>query len=135
MIDASANGHDPTPEASGRPAPFELTEEQVRPDVTELLIGGEVDIAVIDQLSSAVDQATGRGDHLLIDLSRCKFIDSSGLALFVRANRDLTSAGRRIFLHGCRGQVERVLEMTGLEEAGLVMRDRDAALLALRPSA
>jgi len=135
MTDFSANGHDSRPSGAGRPAPFELAEEQLRADVSELRIQGEVDMAVTDQLAAALHRAAGRGDHVLVDLSGCQFIDSSALALFVRANHDLGSAGRRILLHGCKGQVENVLDMTGLDDAGLVAADRDAALLALRPSA
>jgi anti-anti-sigma factor len=59
---------------------------------------------------------------LVIDLSACEFVDSTGIALIVWAWRQLDrngdgNGGGRLLLCGIRGQVHRVFEISGLESA------------------
>jgi anti-anti-sigma factor len=47
-------------------------------------LSGELDITNIEKLASAVSQALARNpDRLVVDLSRLRFADSSGIALWV----------------------------------------------------
>ena len=72
---------------------------------------------------------------MLIDLSQCEFIDSTGIALIVRAWQQLDSGegnGRALVLCSQNDQVRRVLEITGLERSIPVHQTRDEALAALR---
>jgi anti-sigma B factor antagonist len=59
-----------------------------RPYVVE--VSGDLDIATVDELEGPVIGAVenGRGP-LMIDLSECTFIDSSGIRLLLRAHRRL----------------------------------------------
>ncbi len=68
---------------------------------------------------------------LIIDLSRCEFIDSTGIALIVRAWQQLDRDGN-FALCGIGDQVERVLDITGLESAIPTHPSREAALSQLR---
>jgi anti-anti-sigma factor len=115
--------------------PFEIEERQLEAGLTELRIAGELDMAVVETLDEALVRAARRGDSILVDLSDCEFLDSSGVALFMRTRHDLDQADRQLVLHGCRGQVEQVLALTGLVESGLVQENRGAAIHALRWSA
>ena len=73
------------------------------------------------------------GTPLLIDLSRCEFIDSTGIALIVRSWQTLDGDGSEQFaLCGIGQQVKRVLDITGLEETIPTHSSREQALERLR---
>lgn len=106
--------------------PFKLTESVVEDGCREIEIEGELDMAVADRLKQAL--ASCQGDHILISLKSCQFIDSTGMAVILNANRE---SDNRIVLHSPRDQVLRVLEVTGLTSNGLVFPNREQALSAL----
>lgn len=68
---------------------------------------------------------------LLIDLSECEFIDSTGIALLVRTWQALDGAAR-FAICGIGDQVERVLDITGLDAAIPTHPNREDALATLR---
>jgi anti-anti-sigma factor len=106
---------------------FRVGEREVDQGCREIRVEGELDLAVAGQLEDAI---AGCGDkHTLIDLGECEFIDSTGIAVIVRAYRERAADGRgRIAVHSASDQVLRVLTITGLTEVGLVFESRDAAL-------
>ncbi len=67
---------------------------------------------------------------LLIDLSRCEFIDSTGIALLVRSWQAFEDSGN-FALCGIGDQVKRVLDITGLEQTIPTHPDREQALARL----
>ena len=74
---------------------------------------------------------------MLIDLTDCEFIDSTGIALIVRAWQRLDSAADGesnggVVICSANDQVRRVLEVTGLELSIPIHDTRDEALTALR---
>ena len=81
-------------------------------------VEGELDLETVDQLADSLDPKLWPGcDGLLIDLSGVRFMDSSGISLLVRANRELREAGLRFAVTSSpRSQVEGVLELTGVRE-------------------
>jgi len=90
------------------------------------------------QLEEPLDEATRSADAaVLIDLSGCEFIDSTGIALIVRAWQRIDAAagngGKGGLVLCCQNeQVLRVLEVTGLEHSLRVFDTRDEAVAALR---
>jgi anti-anti-sigma factor len=74
---------------------------------------------------------------VMIDLSGCEFIDSTGIAVIVKAWQQLDRAGGgdgegRLVLCCVTDQVRRLLEITGVENSISIYEDRDAALAELR---
>lgn len=67
---------------------------------------------------------------LLIDLGRCEFIDSTGIALIVRSWQAHEGNGS-FALCGVGDQVRRVLDITGLEQTIPTHPDREQALARL----
>jgi anti-anti-sigma factor len=106
-------------------------------DVVALRVHGELDQATVPQLHSAVDPEVENGaGSLLVDLSACEFIDSSGLAALVAVRERVTATAGRGFAVCCPdSQVRRLLELTGLDRAMGVTESRDEALTALRAAA
>lgn len=110
---------------------FELTENVIGDSCREIEVEGELDLAVAGRLQQVL--AGCQSDQVLLDLKSCQFIDSTGLAVILSANRENNP---RVVLHSPRGQVLRLLEVTGLTSNGLVFADREQALSAVvRPSA
>jgi stage II sporulation protein AA (anti-sigma F factor antagonist) len=73
----------------------------------------------------------------MIDLSDCEFIDSTGLALIVRAWQQIDGDGNgkspgRFALCCVNDQVQRLLDITGLESAIPTHQSREDALYELR---
>lgn len=110
----------------GRPAPpsFRLTATDSE-DLRELKVEGELDLAVADRLKDALSRAEARA--VLVDLSDCDFLDSTGIAVVLLARR----AGARIVLHSPSDQVHRILDTLGLNDDDLVFAGRDEAISAL----
>jgi anti-sigma B factor antagonist len=78
-----------------------------------LTLSGELDLAsapVLEQQLRAID---GQNARIVVDLSNCGFIDSTGLTVLVEAaNRD----GCSIALVGPNPQVRRVFEITAVDK-------------------
>jgi anti-sigma B factor antagonist len=113
---------------------FRADIEAVDGDTRAVAVAGELDQATVPELQRVLDEVidTGSGG-LLIDLSGCSFIDSSGLAALVSARERLTGAEERGFaICGGSPQVLRLLEITGLDKAMSVVATREEALGALR---
>jgi anti-sigma B factor antagonist len=108
--------------------PFRLTERRARPGCLEILVEGEVDLAVADQLEEALERAAAQSEEVLIGLQACEFIDSTAIAVIVNAHKKLAAEGRRVAAYGPTSQVRRVLSVTGLTENGLVFATLDEAL-------
>ena len=97
-------------------------------------VRGELDLSTAPELEVPLDQTLESDEgSVLIDLTQCEFIDSTGIALIVRAWQRLQDGdnGRALVLCSQNDQVRRVLEITGLELSIPVHTTRDEALAAL----
>lgn len=97
-------------------------------------VTGELDLSTAPQLEGLLEEALASDEgSVLIDLSRCEFIDSTGIALIVRAWQRLDGGenGRALVICTHNDQVRRVLEITGLELSIPIHSTRDEALAAI----
>lgn len=101
---------------SARPA-FALAERNIWPGCQEIDVAGELDRAVCEALGSALERAAAERQHVLLDLSNCEFIDGAGVATLVQGHERLSAGGCQLLLFGARGQVRRMLSVTGLAGA------------------
>jgi anti-sigma B factor antagonist len=120
------------------PAPFEASAAQLDDGIRVIAVRGELDLSTAPELEGPLDEAITAGDtSVLVDLSECEFIDSTGIALIVRAwqrlDRSADNGGEgRVVICSHNDQVRRVLEITGLELSIPIHSSRDEALAALR---
>jgi anti-sigma B factor antagonist len=120
------------------PAPFEATAAQLDDGVRVVAVRGELDLSTTSDLEGPLEEAIASGDaSVLIDLSECEFIDSTGIALIVRTWQRLDKAADgdgngRVAICSANDQVKRVLEITGLESSIPIHDGKDEALAALR---
>jgi anti-sigma B factor antagonist len=121
------------------PTPFEVRNEALDDGVLAFAVLGELDLHTAPELDGPLQDALSEADDasILIDLSACEFIDSTGIALIVRAwqrlDRDAGGDGRgRLAICCSNDQVERLLKITGVEASISMHGDRDSALADLR---
>jgi anti-sigma B factor antagonist len=120
------------------PAPFEATAAQLDDGVRVVAVRGELDLSTAPELEAPLEDAIAAGDaSVVVDLSECEFIDSTGIALIVRAWQRLDRAADgegegRVVICSYNDQVRRVLEITGLELSIPIHSTREDALAALR---
>jgi anti-sigma B factor antagonist len=114
------------------PGSFEASSAELEGGVRVVSVRGELDLGTAPELEGPLEDAIGAEAPLLIDLSECEFIDSTGIAMIVRAWQRLGEGGNgRVVICSGNEQVRRVLEVTGLEREIPVRASRDAALAAL----
>jgi stage II sporulation protein AA (anti-sigma F factor antagonist) len=120
------------------PAPFQASAVKLDDGVRVIEIQGELDLSTAPELEGPLEEAVADGSaSVLVDLSGCEFIDSTGIALLVRAWQQTAQegngeSGRSFVLCSDSEQVRRVLEITGLELSIPIHRTRDEAIAALR---
>ena len=112
-------------------APFKVTADS-DDGVHTVCVCGELDQGTAPELRSVLSTVLAdSGMPVLVDLSDCDFIDSTGLSLLVEAKRSL-SEDRRAFGVCCPdADVRRLLELTGIDEAVGLFDTRDQAATAL----
>jgi anti-anti-sigma factor len=84
--------------------------------VTLVLLSGEVDLALGDDLEYAGRDAIDRGAPVRIDVSRVTFIDSVGLGFLARIASAERENGRRLPLAGARRNIQESIQLVGLTE-------------------
>ncbi|HEX5989220.1 MAG TPA: STAS domain-containing protein [Solirubrobacterales bacterium] len=113
---------------------FSVTANDPRPGFRDIQIAGELDLAVAGRLDEVLTAAVGECSRVLVGLDRCTFIDSSGIAVILRAHSRMEEEGHRLAVYAPSDQVLRVLSMTGLTANGLVFDSAAEALAALDES-
>lgn len=118
------------------PVPFQVKGEEVEPGIRILAVRGELDLNTAPELEMRLDDAVENSSaSIMVDLSDCEFIDSTGIALIVRNWQRLegsNSKDRRLVLCCSNHQVRRLLKITGVEDSISVCEEREAALAELR---
>jgi anti-sigma B factor antagonist len=93
-------------------------------------LAGELDLSTIPRMEVPL---LGELSHraVIVDLSALSFIDSSGIAVLIKAFRAAEGNGRMHTVIASGSQVERVLRLAGIDRALPLFVDREAALEAL----
>lgn len=114
---------------------FKVSTRDLRPGTRDVQVEGELDLAVAGQLDEVLTVAVEECTQVLVGLERCAFIDSSGIAVILRAHSRMEEEGNRLVVYAPTDQVLRVLSMTGLTSNSLVYDTAEEALGALGDSA
>jgi anti-sigma B factor antagonist len=80
-----------------------------------LSVQGDVDLATAPELEAALERALqGPARRLVVDLRGVQFLDSTGLALLVRQEREARAAARDLIVVKGPPQVQQVFDLTGV---------------------
>jgi stage II sporulation protein AA (anti-sigma F factor antagonist) len=81
--------------------------------VALLEVEGDIDHSSANMFDRAVEESLNNGDHLLIDLTDCPYVDSGGLAVILSTVNRLTAEGW-VGVVGSNRNVSRLFEIVGL---------------------
>jgi anti-anti-sigma factor len=110
----------------------EVTHHIIGSGVAAVEVRGELDLATVGELATAVDRAFNPGPKsLVIDLTRCAFIDSSVLSLLIDLRARLGNSDRPRLAVVADDQPLDVLRLTGLDDKVPVFASLPDALTAL----
>jgi anti-sigma B factor antagonist len=104
--------------------------------VTVLRVSGELDLhsaplfqEALERAVTAAERAEGPASRVLVvDLSEAEFMDSAGISTLIRSTQRFQDSGGEIRLAVLGGEVLRLLEVTGLDEALRVYPDALSAI-------
>lgn len=110
---------------------LQIAERDLGTGRCELQLEGELDLWSVERLQAVLQRIARDNDAVVVGLERCEFVDSTGIALFLQARRQLEGEGGRLVLYGCSDQVLRIFTVAGLTDAGMVFADRGEAIAEL----
>lgn len=110
--------------------PFSVSSED-EGGATVISVAGELDLSTAPRFEEHL-RGAGAGARVVVDLSACEFIDSTGIALIVRAAQEGDGDGSRIALCGLKQQVLRVLQVAGVEDQIPTKQSRREAIETVR---
>ena len=109
--------------------PFQTIEEVVDEETQLLVVRGDVDLQNAGDLRSAIEEAATDGkSRLVVDMSDVPFMDSSGLASLVGAQKAIPEDVRMIVI--CPENLRRIFEVTRLDSILTVVSTLPEALIA-----
>lgn len=92
-------------------------ESEKRDGLVHISLRGELDLSSVGKLDDELQQVEGSGAGVVVlDLSTLTFLDSTGLRCVVRADERAREEGRRLVVVKGPEAVQRVFEITRLEE-------------------
>jgi anti-sigma B factor antagonist len=90
-------------------------------------VTGELDLATSGELEAALERMPAAG-RIVIDLTDCDFLDSSGVRVLLAGATRSEAQGGRVVVVAPDPRIRRVLELTGVEDKLTVRETRAAAL-------
>ncbi|SHJ20220.1 anti-sigma F factor antagonist [Desulfofundulus thermosubterraneus] len=89
---------------------------EIRQDTLFVRPEGELDLGVADLLRNALEESLNKNPvrHLVLNLSRVSYIDSSCLGVILGRYKRLAREGGRVSLVGLQPHVRRICELSGL---------------------
>jgi anti-anti-sigma factor len=99
-----------------------------------IAVEGDFDLGGSTAFRVARDKATEEEGPLVIDLSECSFIDSTGIACVIRTFERAERARRAFALVASDFHVRRVLELVGVPERIPCFETMDEALRSVAPA-
>jgi len=104
----------------------------VSPNSSNVLpLEGEIDLHVSPRIASSLQSLIAtKPPHVVVDLSKVSYIDSSGLAVLIEGMQNVTAYGGRFALAGLQESVRPIFEIARLDQVFKIYPDVDAALAA-----
>lgn len=110
---------------------LQIAEKTLGQERCELQLEGELDLWSAERLRAVLQRVARDNRAVVVGLESCEFVDSTGIALFLQARRQLEDEDGRLVIYGCADQVLRIFTVAGLTEAGIVFDSRGEAIAEL----
>jgi anti-sigma B factor antagonist len=106
-------------------------DHSVAADTAEISAHGEIDLATVNTLRSAITSALAQGvRHVVLHLEGVTYIDSSGLGTLIGAHKRVTASGGTMTVVCTRPRILRLFAITGLDRVLTVTAPEDPADLS-----
>ena len=107
---------------------FQAT-ERILTGVRVVEINGELDIATSPQVRGLLEDAARDVERpLVVDLTGCDFIDSTGLATLLHGTKPAQNGQSHVALVSPEGEVRKLLELTAIDRTIPVFETLDQAV-------
>lgn len=93
-------------------------------DAVVVAVAGEIDMATAGLFWQALEHACERSGRVIVDLTDTTFIDSSGLAVLVRAHKLLDQRADSVVVRAPSPTIRQVLGISGLDGIITVVPDQ-----------
>lgn len=101
---------------------------EVDSDIIFLKLSGSLVADSAEELKSQVQKLVDKKYvHIIFDLSRVDFVDSSGLGLCISTSRELAAISGKLVCFGLRENVQKLFAMTRADQKIAVMASRTNA--------
>ena len=110
---------------------FEINSATADGGPTVISVAGELDLSATDHLAEAARAAVSASRPLVLDLSRCTFIDSSGLRFVLRLHHALAEDGKAVAVAVADGHVRKLFSLTAIDQTVPVFAARGDAVASL----
>lgn len=108
---------------SGMPR-LTIESRRLSDDWLSLAVEGEIDLATVGELQGAIDEiADNDGQHLVVDLTKSSFMDSTGLKTLVMASRRFDESGRSFAIAVSGGPISRLIDLSGVNSTIRIVED------------
>jgi|SRR4051794_9116765 anti-sigma B factor antagonist len=124
--------------AGGEPEDGQSLSLQIEPIGTGACVvslAGELDLSTIPRVEKQLFEQVRLKEGVIVDLTSVSFIDSSGIAVLIKAFRATDDAGILNTVIAEGSQVERVFRLAGIDQALPIFMARAHAVDALNGSA
>ena len=88
---------------------FEISTGTAEGGASVIAVTGELDLSNVDRLAEPVQDAVSEGQPLVLDLSPCTFIDSSGLRFVLQLHKELAENEKEMAIVVADGQIEELI--------------------------
>lgn len=106
--------------------------ERVLNGVRIIAINGELDIATSPEVRELLAEAAKDSERpLVVDLTDCEFIDSTGLATLLHGTKPAQNGESHVALVSRGGEVRKLLELTAIDRTIPVFDTLDDAVAAV----
>ena len=94
-----------------------------------LPLEGEIDLHVSPEVAASLRTIIAKKPkHLVVDLSRVTYMDSSGLAVLIEGMQKVQEYGGKFALAGAQESVQHIFEIARLDQVFQIFPDVDSAL-------
>ena len=115
---------------------FQISDSAIDNDTHVIELGGEVDLYTAPEFKERMVQVIEEGKkHVVVDLSKATFIDSTTLGVLVGGVKRLRPAGGSLALVCTDQNITKIFEITGLDRVFPIHGSREEALQAVKSGA
>jgi anti-sigma B factor antagonist len=108
---------------------FAIEDRRIDGKAHIVAVSGEVDLFTAPEFKQRVTAPIGAGiDHVIVDLTRTTFIDSSSLGVLIGAHRRLQQRGGRLVIACDVEAILKTFRITGLDGVFTIVNSVDEAL-------